>query len=85
MNYDVSPYLGRILNTPVLMSVAEGDDITLWEKEIAVFNQIATPKKELFVCEDTSHMTLYSNLSRLDMLAQRAKVFLVQQLIEKYR
>lgn len=85
MNYDVTPYLSRILNIPVLMSVAEGDDITLWEKEIAVFNRIATPKKELFVCEHTSHMTLYSNLSRLDMLAQRAKIFLVQQLIDRYR
>jgi len=85
MNYDVAPYLPRILNTPVLMSVAEGDDITLWEKEIEVFNKIATPKKELFVCEDTSHMTLYSNMSRLEILARRGRDFLVQQLIAKYK
>lgn len=81
MNYDVSPYVKRILNIPTLMSVAEGDDITLWEKEIEIFNQIATPKKELFVCEDTSHMTLYSNLSRLEILAQKGRDFLVEQLI----
>lgn len=85
MNYDVTPYVKRITNVPVFMSVAEGDDITLWEREIEIFNQIATPKKQLFVCEDTSHMTLYSNLSRLEMLAEQGKRFLVQQLIERYR
>jgi cephalosporin-C deacetylase-like acetyl esterase len=85
MNYDVAPYLKRILNVPVFMSVAEGDDITLWEKEIEVFNHIATPKKQLFVCEATSHMTLYSNMSRLEMLAQEGKKFLVAQLIERFR
>jgi hypothetical protein len=30
-------------------------------------------------------MTLYSNLSRLEMLAEQGKSFLVAQLIEKYR
>jgi pimeloyl-ACP methyl ester carboxylesterase len=84
MHYDVSPYLNRILNTPVFMSVAEGDDITLWEKEIEVFNKIATPKKQLLVCEDTSHMTLYSNMSRLDFLARKGKEFLVEQLITRF-
>jgi cephalosporin-C deacetylase-like acetyl esterase len=85
MNYDVTPFLGRILNTPTFMSVAEGDDITLWEKEIAVFNQVATPKKELFVVEDTSHMTLYSNMSRLEILARKGRDFLVAQLITRFR
>ncbi len=85
MNYDVTPFVKRILNTPVFMSVAEGDDITLWEREIEIFNQIATPKKQLFVCEDTSHMTLYSNMSRLEMLAEQGRKFLVAQLIDRYR
>jgi predicted acyl esterase len=84
MQYDVSPYLNRILNVPTFMAVAEGDDITLWEKEIEVFNKIATAKKQLLVCEDTSHMTLYSNLSRLDFLARRGKNFLVDQLITRF-
>jgi len=85
MNYDVTPYAKRITNVPVFMSVAEGDDITLWEHEIDIFNTIATPKKQLFVCEDTSHMTLYSDMSRLEILAEQGKRFLVAQLIEKYR
>jgi hypothetical protein len=63
------------------MSVAEGDDITLWEEEIAVFQQIATPEKRLYLCRDTSHMTLYSNLSRLERLAEEGRRFLVEQLL----
>ena len=81
MSYDVRPFLRRILRTPVLMSVAEGDDITLWEEEIAVFNQIATPDKRLYLCRDTSHMTLYSNKTRLTLLAEQGRDFLVAQLV----
>ena len=84
MGYDVRPFLHRILGTPVLMTVAEGDDITLWEEETAAFNQIATPDKRLFLCCDTSHMTLYSDQSRLQILAEEARRFLVEQLIAPY-
>ncbi len=83
MSYDVRPFLSRILRTPVLMSVAEQDDITLWEEEIAVFNQIATPEKRLFLCRDTSHMTLYSNKTRLAQLAEQGREFLVAQLLAR--
>jgi len=84
MSYDVTPFLSRILATPTLMSVAEGDDITLWEEEIRVFNQIATAQKQLFVCRDTSHMTLYSNLSRLEMLAREGCRWLERHLITPF-
>ena len=82
MSYDVSPYAKRILLPPTLMSVAENDDITLWDEEVRVFNQIATPEKKLFVCRDTSHMTLYSNLSRLEMLAREGRAWLLRHLLE---
>jgi uncharacterized protein len=82
MNYDVTPFLGRILLPPVLLTVAEGDDITLWQEEIRVFNQVATPNKRLFLCRDTTHMTLYSNLSRLEQLAREGRAWAVQHLIE---
>ena len=85
MSYDVTPFLSRILATPVLLSVAEEDDITLWDEEIRIFGRIATPNKRLFVCRDTSHMTLYSDLSRLEMLAQQSRTWLVEHLIEPYR
>ena len=84
MSYDVRPFLRRILATPVLMSMAERDDITLWEAETEVFNRIATPEKRLFLCRDTSHMTLYSNRSRLEILAEEGRGFLVEQLVAPY-
>ena len=82
MSYDVTPFARRILLPPTLMSVAENDDITLWDEEIRVFNAIATPEKKLFVCRDTSHMTLYSNLSRPEMLAREGRAWLVRHLLE---
>jgi acetyl esterase/lipase len=85
MSYDVRPYPRRILLAPTFMSVAEGDDITLWDEEIRVFGEIATPEKRLFVCRDTSHMTLYSNVSRLEMLAQEGREWLVRHLLEHRR
>jgi cephalosporin-C deacetylase-like acetyl esterase len=81
LNYSVSPYLGRILNIPTLMTVAEGDDITIWEDEIQVFNSIAAVKKKLFVFDETTHMTLYSNKSRLEVAAEQGRNWLVEHLI----
>jgi hypothetical protein len=83
MGYDVGPFLKRILLSPVLLTVAERDDITLWQEEIRVFNQIATPNKQLFVCRDTSHMTLYSNLTRLEVLAREGCAWAVRHLLGK--
>lgn len=73
MMYDVFPYLRHLLNTPTLMVVADGDDITAWEREIPAFNEIPTTKKRLFLVGDTSHMTLYSDKSRLELAAEQAR------------
>ena len=80
LTYSVFPYVPRIVNTPTLMIVAEGDDITMWDREIDVFNSISTSKKKLFVVGDTSHMTLYSNLSRLEVAARQAADWFVEHL-----
>jgi fermentation-respiration switch protein FrsA (DUF1100 family) len=84
LSYSVFPYVARILNTPTLVTVAEGDDITIWDEEIRAFNEIATPKKKLFVFQDTSHMTLYSNKSRLEIAAEQGRSWLVEHLITPY-
>ena len=81
MSYDVAPFLSRILLPPVLVTVAERDDITLWQEEIRVFNRIATPNKQLYLCRDTSHMTLYSNLTRLEQLAREGRAWVVRHLL----
>lgn len=81
LNYDVSPFLPRVLDTPTLMIVAEGDDITLWDLEIETFNKIPTRKKELVVLPQTTHMTLYSDRDKLAVAAGSATRWFVEQLL----
>jgi fermentation-respiration switch protein FrsA (DUF1100 family) len=85
LNYTVFPYAPRIVNVPTLMTVAEGDDITIWDDEIAVYNAISTSKKRLFIFDDTSHMTLYSNKSRLEVAAEQGREWLVEHLITPFQ
>jgi uncharacterized protein len=70
LDYTVYPYVTRLLDTPVLMVVADDDDLTLWDKEIEVFNLIPTPRKQLAVVGGTSHMDIYSELSELEVAAK---------------
>ncbi len=80
-NYDVMPFARRILDTPSLMIVAEGDDLTLWDLEIEAYNAIPTEKKRLFTLPSTSHMTLYSDRSRLRVAAEEAGRWFGEHLI----
>jgi len=84
LGYDASLYAPRILNIPTLMTVAERDDITMWDDEIRAFNSIGTAKKRLFVFDDTSHMTLYSNKSRLQIAAEQGCGWLVDHLVAPF-
>ena len=84
MSYTVFPYLRRIVNTPTLMLVAEGDDHTLWELEIDAFNQIATTQKKLFIVPQTSHINLYTARSKLQIAADVASEWLAEYLIKPY-
>jgi fermentation-respiration switch protein FrsA (DUF1100 family) len=81
IEYNVGPWVSRIHNVPTLMTVAEKDDITTWDEEIRMYNRIPTTKKRLFVFEETSHMTLYSNKSRLEIAAEQGRDWLVQHLV----
>jgi pimeloyl-ACP methyl ester carboxylesterase len=72
MNYDVGPFVKRIYNTPTFMIVAEGDDLTLWDLEINAFNAVPSARKKLHVLPHTSHMTLYSDASKVETAAKLA-------------
>ncbi|MFQ5828937.1 MAG: alpha/beta hydrolase [Candidatus Methylomirabilia bacterium] len=85
LNYTVFPYVPRILDIPTLMLAAEGDDLTLWDLETDAFNQIATSQKKLFVIPKTSHMSLYSNRSKLEIAAEVATAWLSDHLVKPYR
>jgi fermentation-respiration switch protein FrsA (DUF1100 family) len=80
MQYDATPYARRIVNKPVMMIVANDDDITLWDVETTVFDSIPSNEKRLVVLPSTSHMTLYSNLTALDLAAKAAGTWFTEHL-----
>lgn len=81
LHYDVNYFVSRIYDTPTMMIVAEGDDLTLWDLEIESFNAIPTSKKELVVLPHTTHMTLYSDRDKLGRAAKHATEWFVAQLL----
>jgi fermentation-respiration switch protein FrsA (DUF1100 family) len=82
MQYDVSHYAHRLVNKPVMMIVANEDDITSWDRETEVFDAIPSNEKRLVVLPSTSHMTLYSNLTALDLAAKAAGMWFTQHLAQ---
>jgi hypothetical protein len=83
LGYSVFPYLSRIVDKPVLMLVAEGDNITLWDLEIEAFNQVRSRRKELFVIPEASHMSLYSSRTRLDIASEATVEWLDRAVLGK--
>ena len=72
LEYDVMPFVRRIYDTPSLVIVAEADDLTLWDLEIGAFNAIPASEKKLITLPHTTHMTLYSDQSKLRTAAEHA-------------
>jgi hypothetical protein len=81
MQYNAAAYAGRILQKPVMMIVANEDDITMWDQETAAYESIQSERKKLVVLPDTSHMTLYSNLTALDLAARAAGSWFTEHLL----
>jgi cephalosporin-C deacetylase-like acetyl esterase len=81
LNYDVIPFARRVYDTPTLMIVAEGDDLTLWDLEIGAYNELPTSKKRLHVLPHTTHMTLYSDRDKLEVAARQASAWLADHLL----
>jgi pimeloyl-ACP methyl ester carboxylesterase len=69
MRYNVGPFLPRVLDKAVLMLVAEGDDLTLWDLEIEAFNALPTNDKRMEILRSATHMTVYSDQAKLDRAA----------------
>lgn len=65
LNYNVFPYCERIIETPVLMTTAAGDNITSADLEAKAFNAITAPNKKFVAVEGVSHMSLYSDVNDL--------------------
>jgi cephalosporin-C deacetylase-like acetyl esterase len=83
LNYDIMPFARRVYDTPTLMIVAEGDDLTLWDLEIGAYNALPTAKKRLYVLPHTTHMTLYSDQSKLQVAAREATDWFAAHLLHE--
>jgi fermentation-respiration switch protein FrsA (DUF1100 family) len=82
LEYNAAPFAKRLLNVPTMMIVADSDDITMWDQEIAAFESIPSSRKELVVLPAISHMTLYSNVTALDYAARAAGSWFSRTLLE---
>lgn len=80
MRYSVQPFLHRIIDVPVLMLVAEGDDLTLWDLEVDAFNAIPGQNKKLEIMRSATHMTVYSDQSKVDAASTRSADWMSEHL-----
>lgn len=81
--YSVYPYIPRLLDTAVCMIVADDDDLTLWDKELEVYNLIPTSRKRLAVIGGSDHMDIYSDLSHLELALKVSTEWAVETLGKK--
>jgi fermentation-respiration switch protein FrsA (DUF1100 family) len=63
--YRVIPYAREVYETPVLMTVAHGDNITSADLEMEAFNAIPNPDKNFVSVRGVTHMSLYTNNDHL--------------------
>ncbi|MDF5758070.1 alpha/beta hydrolase [Spongiactinospora sp. TRM90649] len=59
--YSVRPFLSRLVATPTLMCVAEGDDHTHWDLAAHAYEEIPGPRKKFHVVPRSTHLTLYQD------------------------
>ena len=67
----MAPFCQRIVETPVMMTLAQGDNITSADLEAEAFNAITNPNKTFVSVSGVHHMSLYTNR---DHLAKVGKV-----------
>lgn len=78
--YKVSPFCERIVETPVMMTLAAGDNITSADLEAEAFNAITNPNKTFTSVRGVDHMSLYTDTSHLDKVGVVQQAWLKSQL-----
>jgi alpha-beta hydrolase superfamily lysophospholipase len=61
LSYSVRPFLSRLIATPTVICVAEGDDHTHWDLAAEAFAQIPGERKRFHVIRRSTHLTLYED------------------------
>jgi cephalosporin-C deacetylase-like acetyl esterase len=80
LQYVVKPYCARIVETPVLMTLAAGDNITSADLEVEAFNAILNPNKAFESVAGVDHMSLYTNREHLGKVGRVQAAWLKQTL-----
>jgi alpha-beta hydrolase superfamily lysophospholipase len=80
LGYSVRPFLSRLVATPTLMCLAEGDDHTHWELAAEAFNAIPGTRKELLVVPRAGHLTIYEDVDVRRSVASAAATFFLAHL-----
>ncbi|WP_431324692.1 alpha/beta hydrolase [Rhizobium sp. YTU87027] len=80
LRYQVKPYAERIYETPVLVAIAKGDNITSADLEIEMFNAIPNPNKSFVSVGGVDHMSLYTKADHLEKIGQASADWLKETL-----
>lgn len=67
--YRVIPYAHEVYETPVMVALAHGDNITSEDLEIDAFNAVPNPEKKLVSVRGVNHMSIYTNVEHLNKIA----------------
>lgn len=70
--YSVMPYVERLVATPTLLVVAEGDDHTHWDLAARAYHAIPGDRKRMHVVPKSTHLTLYEEEDTVSEVAQIA-------------
>ena len=72
MSYSVFPFVRRLIATPTLIVVAEGDDHTHWDLIAAAYEAIPGPRKRFEVVPRSTHLTFYEDDATARAVARTA-------------
>jgi fermentation-respiration switch protein FrsA (DUF1100 family) len=61
LSYSVFPHVERLLGTPTLLVVADGDDHTHWDLAAKAYDAIPGDRKRFHVVPRTNHLTFYED------------------------
>jgi len=69
LSYSVFPHVERLLSTPTLLVVAEGDDHTHWDLAAKAFDAIPAERKKFEIVPRSGHLTFYEDEETLRNVA----------------
>ena len=76
LQYKVAPFCERIVETPVMMTLAQADNITSADLEAEAFNAITNPNKTFVSVSGVHHMSLYTNRDHLGKVGKAQAAWL---------